>query len=63
MVSLAHSLKSNSRTVGAVSMGELCARLEGSGDQSRDIALLQPLFDQLERELHAVEQFIDGMPT
>ncbi|MNZ46515.1 Signal transduction histidine-protein kinase BarA [compost metagenome] len=63
VVSLAHSLKSNSRTVGAVSMGELCARLEGSGDQSRDTALLQPLFDQLERELQAVEQFIDGMPT
>ncbi|SFQ51252.1 PAS domain S-box-containing protein [Geopseudomonas sagittaria] len=63
VVSLAHSLKSNSRAVGAMSMGELCARLEGSGDQSCDTALLQPLFDQLERELQAVEQCIDGMPA
>ena len=55
---LAHKLKSSSRSVGALALGELCAALEqaGKGGDTSALALLLPKFEQ---ELAGVEGFLD----
>ncbi len=52
----AHQLKSSAWTVGALALGDLCARIEGAATASSQQALL-PL---LERELGAVMAFLDA---
>ncbi|MDO8466394.1 MAG: response regulator, partial [Gallionella sp.] len=56
---LAHKLKSSSRSVGALALGELCAALEkaGKGGDAGALALLLPQFEQ---ELAGVERFLEG---
>lgn len=53
---LAHKLKSSARSVGALALGELCARMEKAGD-TEALAALLPKFEQ---ELLSVEGFIAG---
>jgi signal transduction histidine kinase/DNA-binding response OmpR family regulator len=52
---LAHRLKSSSRSVGALALGELCASIEqaGRGDDAAALAALMPAF---EREAAAVQR-------
>ncbi len=56
---LAHKLKSSSRSVGALALGELCAALEkaGKGGDAEALATLLPKFEQ---ELAGVERFLEG---
>jgi PAS domain S-box-containing protein len=56
---LAHKLKSSSRSVGALALGELCAALEkaGKGGDAEALAVLLPQFEQ---ELAGVEGFLEG---
>lgn len=58
---LAHRLKSNARTVGAMALGESSARLEGEAAQGRPIAELKSSIEALERELHTVAGRIDRL--
>lgn len=55
----AHKLKSSSRSVGAMELGELCDRMEAAGKAGRldTLGLLCPVFD---RELQAVLAFLDA---
>ncbi len=56
---LAHKLKSSSRSVGALALGELCAAMEqaGKGGDAETLATLLPKFEQ---ELAGVERFLEG---
>jgi len=58
---LAHRLKSNARTVGAMALGESSARLEVEAGQGRPIAELKTSIEALERELHTVAGRIDRL--
>lgn len=55
---LAHKLKSSARSVGALSLGELCAAMEQAGKNKNAEALtdVMPLFDQ---QLARVENFLN----
>ncbi len=52
----AHKLKAAARTVGAMELGELCARIEVTG--SADVQL--ELLPDFERELAAVDAFLQA---
>ena len=54
---LAHKLKSSSRSVGALALGELCAAMEkaGKGGDAETLKMLLPRFEQ---ELASVEGFL-----
>ncbi|MDO8707033.1 MAG: Hpt domain-containing protein, partial [Sulfuricaulis sp.] len=54
----AHKLKSSSRSVGALALGELCAAMEKAGKDG-DTAALAALLPQFEQELAGVERFLD----
>jgi len=54
----AHKLKSSSRSVGALALGELCAAMEKAG-KGGDTAALAELLPQFEQELARVESFLD----
>jgi len=56
---LAHKLKSSSRSVGALALGELCAALEKAGKDG-NTAALAALLPQFEQELAGVEDFLEG---
>jgi len=57
---LAHKLKSSSRSVGALALGDLCAEMEkaGKGGDTATLAVLLPKFEQ---ELASVEHFLEGV--
>ena len=55
----AHKLKSSSRSVGALVLGELCAALEKAG-KGGDAEALNVLLPQFEQELARVEGFLEG---
>ena len=55
----AHKLKSSACTVGALALGELCAQIEAAGKAGSGDALLV-LVPAFERELDAVNQFLDS---
>ncbi len=55
--SLAHQLKSSARSVGALGLGELCARLEAAG-QAGEHETLTALWPKFETELAAVDEFL-----
>ena len=57
---LAHKLKSSSRPVGALALGELCAGMEQSG-KAGDMAALAMLLPRFEQELVSVEDFLGGI--
>jgi HPt (histidine-containing phosphotransfer) domain-containing protein len=59
---IAHRLKSSSRSVGAVALGEVCAALEHAGAAHPISALGQDLI-RFEKELAAVEADIGGQLT
>ena len=56
---LAHKLKSSSRSVGALALGELCAAMEQAG-RAGDAEALVVLLPKFEMELASVERFLDG---
>ena len=55
---LAHKLKSAARAVGALALGELCAEIEQAG---RSGGTLAPLLVRFEREMAAVEAYLDAL--
>ncbi|MBI1888107.1 MAG: response regulator [Nitrosomonadales bacterium] len=56
---LAHRLKSSSRSVGALALGELCAEMEQAG-KAGDSATLAILLPGFEHELARVDRYLDG---
>jgi HPt (histidine-containing phosphotransfer) domain-containing protein len=54
---LAHKLKSSSRAVGALQLGELCAALERAG-KTQDARALAALIPSFEQEAMRVSRFI-----
>jgi signal transduction histidine kinase/FixJ family two-component response regulator len=54
---VAHKLKSSARSVGATTLGELCAAIEAAGqtDQAEAVATLLPKF---EAEIQAVQEYL-----
>ncbi|WP_158244330.1 PAS domain S-box protein [Trinickia dabaoshanensis] len=57
---IAHKLKSSSRSVGALALGDLCAELENAG-KAGDLALLANWAKQFDAALAAVEQSLDQL--
>ncbi|MFL9908620.1 PAS domain S-box protein [Paraburkholderia sp. RL17-337-BIB-A] len=55
--SVAHKLKSSSRSIGAIALGDLCAQLENAG-KAGDLATLASWVQQFDAALVAVEQAI-----
>ncbi len=60
--STAHKLKSSSRSVGAIVLGELCAKLEqaGKAKEAKTLKSLLPVFD---KEMAKVEAFLEHYNT
>jgi CheY-like chemotaxis protein/HPt (histidine-containing phosphotransfer) domain-containing protein len=56
---LTHKLKSSARSVGALALGELCAKMEQAG-KAGDTATLAVLLPRFEQELASVEDFLEG---
>ncbi|MDO8273021.1 MAG: PAS domain S-box protein [Gammaproteobacteria bacterium] len=56
---LAHKLKSSARSVGALTLGDLCAAIEQAG-KAGDMATLTALLPGFEQELASVESFLEG---
>ncbi len=58
--SIAHKLKSSSRSVGALALGDLCAQMEqaGKGNDAQTLAVLLPSFDA---EMNKVEAYLDAL--
>jgi len=56
---LAHKLKSSARSVGALTLGDLCAEMEKSG-KAGDAEALMALLPKFEQELTSVEGFLEG---
>ena len=54
---IAHRLKSSSRSVGALALGELCAGLEMAGQAGR-LETLAELWPKFEAEIEAVDDFL-----
>ncbi|PTN13005.1 ATP-binding protein [Nitrosomonas aestuarii] len=60
--SIAHKLKSSSRSVGALSLGELCAEMEQAGKKN-DQKVLDALLPKFDAELKKVEAHLDTLCT
>ncbi|MBA4141765.1 MAG: PAS domain S-box protein [Nitrosospira sp.] len=56
----AHKLKSSARAVGALALGELCAKMEQAG-KAGDAQALNALLPRFESELAAVDKHIDSL--
>jgi len=56
----AHKLMSSARAVGALALGELCAEMEAAG-KAGHIEALAVLLPRFERELQAVNEFLDSL--
>ncbi|MCB1984577.1 MAG: response regulator [Burkholderiales bacterium] len=56
--SIAHKLKSSSRSVGAMKLGELCAGMETAG-KSNDQKTLDALLPEFDAELSQVDAYLD----
>jgi HPt (histidine-containing phosphotransfer) domain-containing protein len=57
---IAHKLKSSSRSVGAIALGDLCAELENAG-KAGDMARLANWTGRFDAALAAVEAEISGL--
>ena len=58
--SLAHKLKSSSRSVGALALGELCAKMEQAG-KSNDAKVLAELLPCFDTEMAKVETYLASL--
>ncbi|WP_297323777.1 ATP-binding protein [Nitrosomonas sp.] len=58
--SLAHKLKSSSRSVGALALGELCASMEQAG-KSNDAKVLTELLPSFDAEMATVETYLAAL--
>jgi CheY-like chemotaxis protein/HPt (histidine-containing phosphotransfer) domain-containing protein len=56
----AHKLKSSARSVGALSLGELCAEMERTG-KAGDMQALNALLPRFDAELGVVDTYIDSL--
>ncbi|MNT48650.1 Hpt domain protein [compost metagenome] len=56
---IAHKLKSSSRSVGALTLGDLCAKLESAGKAEND-GEIDHCMSQVETEVPLVEAAIDA---
>jgi HPt (histidine-containing phosphotransfer) domain-containing protein len=54
---LAHKLKSSSRSVGALTLGELCAQMEQAGKAGQTVAL-DALLPRVEEEIIVVDNYL-----
>ena len=59
VAAIAHKLKSSARAVGALALGELCARMEEAGHAGR-LETLAMLWPRFEAEMAAVDQLLDS---
>jgi two-component system sensor histidine kinase/response regulator len=57
---IAHKLKSSSRSVGALPLGEICAQMEQAG-RTGDVGRLNELLPSFESELATVDKQIDSL--
>lgn len=57
---IAHKLKSSSRSVGALKLGDICAEIEQAG-KNNDRESLDSLFIQFDEALKAVEAYLDTL--
>jgi two-component system, sensor histidine kinase and response regulator len=57
---IAHKLKSSSRSVGALKLGDICAEIEQAG-KNNDRESLDSLFIQFDKTLKAVETYLDTL--
>lgn len=57
---IAHKLKSSSRSVGALKLGDICAEMEQAG-KSNDRESLDSLIIQFDKALKAVETYLDAL--
>jgi two-component system, sensor histidine kinase and response regulator len=58
--SMAHKLKSSARSVGALTLGELCAEIEQAG-KNNDVKALAELLPRFDAEKTTVESYIDAL--
>jgi len=58
--SIAHKLKSSARSVGALALGELCAKIEQAGKQNNEEALLA-LLPRFDTEIITVNAYLDTL--
>ncbi len=58
--SVAHKLKSSARSVGATTLGDLCAEIEQAGKKS-DGAVLSELLSRFDTEMAAVEAYLESL--
>ena len=56
---VAHTLKSSARSMGALALGELCAQLEAAGQAGR-LDTITHLWPRFEAEMAAVDTFLDS---
>jgi signal transduction histidine kinase/CheY-like chemotaxis protein/HPt (histidine-containing phosphotransfer) domain-containing protein len=59
---IAHKLKSSARSVGALTLGELCAAIEVAATAG-DLTMLTALFPEFEREMAAVDGYLRSLQT
>jgi CheY-like chemotaxis protein/HPt (histidine-containing phosphotransfer) domain-containing protein len=57
---LAHKLKSSTRSVGALALGELCAEMEQAG-KAGQVEVLTALLPRFEAEMAAVDAYLDTL--
>jgi two-component system, sensor histidine kinase and response regulator len=57
---IAHKLKSSSRSVGALQLGELCAQMEAAGNAG-DLAVLRELLPGFQAEIALVEDYLRSL--
>jgi two-component system sensor histidine kinase/response regulator len=56
---LAHKLKSSARSMGALALGEMCAKMEAAGSASR-CDILDDLWPAFQSEMDSVEEFLSA---
>ena len=57
---IAHKLKSSSRSVGALRLGELCAAIEVAGTAG-DLEMLTELLADFQKEMGAVQDYLSSL--
>jgi HPt (histidine-containing phosphotransfer) domain-containing protein len=57
---IAHKLKSSSRSVGALRLGDICAAMETAGNAG-DLAVLRELLPGFQTEMALVEDFLRSL--
>jgi two-component system, sensor histidine kinase and response regulator len=56
---VAHKLKSSARSMGALALGDVCAKLETAGNAG-ELTALAELWPEFQSEMAAVDQFLSA---